>query len=253
MFPNMPPHFCPDPKWVDNGASLGPVSVTCFTCRACKNHGAKVSWKNYHICLICDEDKTDGLYDWVNTVLLPFWRAVVDYEDEDPEDKRQPMPPQLPRSVSAFLIDDGGWFEVSHDESDEIWAPPDPLLVQHNQHWRTVISELGLEDVVTEVPNQYLPDNGAFSYQRQIKPWYTCCVNGAQITFGPRKRVDSITICRVKPFNVEKIAAEAKKADVSFWVDGKWHGWDVDKAKEMTVHATRADFVKYMKLCLEGL
>jgi len=229
------------------------MSTSQFSCKACNRSVLEIT-SGFHMILFAPKDSSDEMFDWVNDILTPFWRA----EKEKLKDKNEaykeptPVPPRLPRQVTGFFVRDDKYVEVDHQESYKVEIPPDPIRVKHDEFWGGVLKVLGIEAVETR--NRYFPDNGNFENAKELEPWYTCEVNGATLLFGPRKRVYSIQVEREEPFDVAAISKLAEADGTSYWANGGWHNHEMPKAKNLDVHAWGRDkLIAYFGLILGGL
>jgi hypothetical protein len=112
------------------------------------------------------------------------------------------------------------------------------LTLQNRAEWVKAIYESGLHDMMetfTAVPNQY---GGAWN-----TPWYAVTLKGGNapiLTFGARKRVDSITIRRLTQEQVAYLTEAFKNEESTKGPDGTdgfmIHSWGVTKTVEYLKH-----------------
>ncbi len=227
-------------KWDPRGYHIGgDGSEHQYVCGHCDSSAIEILRRGAGFKGIVEEDSVDVMFDWINETLTPFFRAKENSEGT------VYMPPNLPRCVTGYYRNaDKSYSRVNHAESAKVEIPPDPEKVDHDDLWHGLMDELGITASSREIPNQYFPDNGYFVLTRKNKPWYTCNIGGAKVTFGPRKRVMSITVEHSEAEFTE-LGKRAEDVDNTTFYFG---------SSGMTVHAWGRDkFVEYFKMVQKEL
>ncbi len=236
--------LCGVHNWGGGGGEVSPgFTSTQFRCKECDRYAVVLSTSGCGPFLLMDRYANikagDSMFDYINEVLTPACRAAEANNKEEGM-----LPPRLPDNLMAWVRriedepeDSDDWLEIDHEFSQSLLIPIDPIRKRHDSYWKEIIDELGV--IVKEVPNRYYKDTN------NIEPWYKCDDHlGAEIIFGPRKRVVSLSVYPIDkeevkefgPLDFTEIRELAASDKVTFNDRGfggiEIHAWNREKFVE---------------------
>lgn len=225
-----------------------------FNCSSCNRMSLYVYLFGYSAILYMKEPprehhrrdaSANKVFDYVNEHLVSFarWNAAKSARPE-----LLPTPPSLPKEVVCKLIRPNGlWCAVDHEESAKVPPFVDPIRARHDERWAALHEKLGFQDAQPTM-NRYFPDF------KNLEPWFTKSIEGADLLYGPRKRVDSIEVTPKKAVNISRIAELAEKDRTTFYTEGQTLGEKEGElfATKFVIHAWSDEkVIEYMNLIVD--